>query len=74
MPVAPSAWPSSYTSLATSWLSDACRLDGLIDARLVSVAETGREHGARCDRREGGCTCGPCPPVADRYGTFQPLS
>eukprot|EP00966_Prymnesium_polylepis_P044986 1042318-Prymnesium_polylepis.1 len=32
MPVAPSAWPSSYTSLAKSWVSAACRLDGLIDA------------------------------------------
>ena len=32
MPIAPSAWPSSYTSLATSWVSDACHLDGLIDA------------------------------------------
>jgi hypothetical protein len=32
MPIAPSAWPSSYTSLATSWVSDACHLDGMIDA------------------------------------------
>ena len=32
MPIAPSAWPSRYTSLATSWVSDACRLDGMIDA------------------------------------------
>ena len=32
MPIAPSAWPSRSTSLATSWVSDACRLDGMIDA------------------------------------------
>eukprot|EP00966_Prymnesium_polylepis_P194532 4509864-Prymnesium_polylepis.1 len=28
--------------------------------------ETGREHGTRCDQREGGCTGGPCPPVVDQ--------
>ena len=42
MPIAVFAWPSSYTSLATSWVSDACHLDGLIDADLVS--QTGREE------------------------------
>ena len=30
--IAPSAWPSSAASLATSVVSDACHLDGLIDA------------------------------------------
>ena len=39
-----------------------------------TYVETGREHGARCDRREGECTGGPCPPVVDRNGAFQPLS
>ena len=40
----------------------------------VGRRETGREHGARCDRREGECTGGPRPPVVDRNGAFQPLS
>eukprot|EP00966_Prymnesium_polylepis_P054771 1265778-Prymnesium_polylepis.1 len=75
MPIAPSAWSSIYTLLATSVVSDACHLDGLIDAPggkegrkegrehgagtgawCQYVDETGREHGARCDRREGECT------------------
>ena len=43
MPIAVSAWPSSYASLATSWVSDACHLDGLIDAPGQPSIETGRE-------------------------------
>eukprot|EP00966_Prymnesium_polylepis_P224646 5195927-Prymnesium_polylepis.1 len=35
---------------------------------------TGREHGARCDRRGGECTDGPRPPVVDRNGALQPPS
>eukprot|EP00966_Prymnesium_polylepis_P147031 3396351-Prymnesium_polylepis.1 len=78
MPIAPSAWPSSYTSLATSWVSGACRLDGLIDApgELSGVAETGREHmvpgatGAKEGARVGHARA----PVVDRDGAFQPLS
>eukprot|EP00966_Prymnesium_polylepis_P183434 4251092-Prymnesium_polylepis.1 len=42
--------------------------------RQDGSAKTGREHSARCDRREGECTGGPRPPVVDRNGTFQPLS
>eukprot|EP00966_Prymnesium_polylepis_P007169 165434-Prymnesium_polylepis.1 len=32
MPIAPSAWPSSTASLATSVVSNACPIDGIIDA------------------------------------------
>ena len=48
----------------------------MLDAPGVppDVVETGREHGARCDQREGGCTGGRGPPVGDRDGVFQPLS
>ena len=57
-------------------MSDACHIDGILDAPGVppDVVETGREHGARCDQREGGCTGGRGPPVGDRDGVFQPLS
>eukprot|EP00966_Prymnesium_polylepis_P057521 1331985-Prymnesium_polylepis.1 len=59
-----------------TWVSDACHIDGLIDApgQPSNVDGTGRGHGARCDRREGECTGGPCPPIVDRDGSFQPLS
>jgi hypothetical protein len=44
MPIAPSAWPSIYTSLATSVVSDACHLDGLIDAPGQPGTSTRREE------------------------------
>ena len=60
MPIAPSAWLSSYASLATSWVSDACRLDGLIDAPGQRERRSRREEsmvpgaiGAKEDTRVG---------------------
>eukprot|EP00966_Prymnesium_polylepis_P317927 7344223-Prymnesium_polylepis.1 len=44
MPIVPSAWPSSYASLATSWVSDACHIDGLIDAPGQAVRSIERRE------------------------------
>eukprot|EP00966_Prymnesium_polylepis_P049350 1142395-Prymnesium_polylepis.1 len=70
MPIAPSAWPSSYASLATSWeLGVGCVPYRRYDRCIWSAStldETGRVKRAWCQVREGGCTGGPCPPVVDQ--------
>jgi hypothetical protein len=43
MPIAPSACPSSAASQATSVVSDACHLDGMIDAPGQAVETSRRE-------------------------------
>eukprot|EP00966_Prymnesium_polylepis_P167226 3865956-Prymnesium_polylepis.1 len=61
MPIAPSACPSSTASLATSVVSDACHIDGIIDApgQPSNVAERREESmvpgatGAKEDARVG---------------------
>eukprot|EP00966_Prymnesium_polylepis_P168539 3896563-Prymnesium_polylepis.1 len=40
----PSAWPSSCASLATSWVSDVCHLDGLIDAPGQAIRSRSRRE------------------------------
>eukprot|EP00966_Prymnesium_polylepis_P262246 6057674-Prymnesium_polylepis.1 len=70
--------------MATPWVSDACHIDGLVDAPGKSCRRSPRreesmvpaQRPARCDRREaeGECTGGPHPPAVDRNRAFQPLS
>eukprot|EP00966_Prymnesium_polylepis_P024800 571919-Prymnesium_polylepis.1 len=47
-----SAWPSRYATLATSWVPDACHLDGMIDA-------PGQAGNARRDGKRAWCQARP---------------
>eukprot|EP00966_Prymnesium_polylepis_P181426 4202165-Prymnesium_polylepis.1 len=62
MPIAPTTVCMSVECHIVGNVNGAGCVPSRRSDRCTWSAETGREHGARCDRREGECTSGPRPP------------